>query len=267
MCAKPLLKWPGGKRKLTKHLAPLIPTSYRRLFEPFAGGAALFFHLEPDAAVLSDLNEDLINCYRVFKHSPNELISTMAGMENSAEYYYQVRESQPSEPIGRAARTIYLSRLSFNGLYRVNLAGMFNVPYGGKSHVCPLDEDAIQTASHLLRHTELLSGDFAKAVESATEGDVVYLDPPYTVAHSDNGFVKYNARIFSWDDQQRPAIVANELDERGVAVLVSNADHLSVESLYSNFEKIVIQRTSQIAANSNFRRPITECVFFNRRTI
>lgn len=267
MCAKPLLKWPGGKRKLVRHLLPLIPRTYRRLYEPFAGGAALFFSLEPREAVLSDLNEDLINCYQHVRDAPHDLIRLLQNMNNSIEDYYRVRESAPTDPLVRAARTMYLTRLSFNGLYRVNLAGKFNVPYGGKAHVCPLDEDLILSASRLLHRTNLVRGDFAIAVGSAGVGDVVYLDPPYTVAHGENGFVKYNARIFSWKDQERLASLAADLDNRGVTVIVSNANHDSVARLYPAFQKQVIHRASQIAATAQHRRPITECIFHNGRVM
>ncbi len=266
MCAKPLLKWPGGKRKLIRHLIPLIPASHRRLYEPFAGGAALFFTLEPDDAVLSDLNEDLINCYQQVKIAPEELIRLLRVMKNSVDDYYHVRKSAPMDPLERAARTIYLTKLSFNGIYRVNLAGEFNVPYGGKTHIQPLDEESIMSTSCLLGRCRLVHGDFESAVESAGAGDVVYLDPPYTVAHGENGFVKYNARIFSWEDQERLAHLAEELDQRGVIVIVSNADHHSVERLYSGFQKVVIHRASQIAASAQYRRPITECIFHNGRS-
>jgi DNA adenine methylase len=159
---------------------------------------------------------------------------------------------------------IYLCTLSFNGIYRQNLSGDFNVPYGFKTHLHPCDESKIIEASQCLESAKLTDQDFTDAVRRAKTGDVVYFDPPYTVAHGNNGFVKYNAKIFSWDDQKRLSRVARRLADKGCAVFVSNADHDSIHQLYKEFSVRVIDRRSVIAASSDFRKGITECVFFSR---
>ena len=170
--------------------------------------------------------------------------------------------SQPRSDWGRAARLLYLATLSFNGIHRVNLRGVFNVPYGFKTHLRPCNPDSIRDASRALRAAAITCQDFETAVAHAQAGDFVYLDPPYTTAHSNNGFLKYNARIFTWTDQRRLSDVAHELVKRGCSVIVSNADHSSVRNLYRDFGLLQLSRHSVIAASQDFRRKITECVFF-----
>jgi len=261
----PLLKWPGGKRALLKHIYPLLPARYNRYYEPFLGGGALFFMLQPVAAILADKNAELMNCYLQVRDHPSDVIAYLQSLHNSEQDYYIVRSSSPSSDIERAGRLIYLTTLSFNGIHRVNLAGTFNVPYGYKTHLQACDESKINAASRILFSTTLMCSDFEAAVEGAGAGDLVYLDPPYTVAHGNNGFIKYNAKIFSWDDQIRLASVARALDRQGCHVVISNADHPSIRDLYADFECRIISRASVIAAASEHRRGITECVFYNGR--
>lgn len=258
----PLLKWPGGKRALTRHIVPLLQGFTGTYYEPFAGGAAVFFHLRPARAIVSDADEELISCYQQVRDEPGAVIRRLKRLRNSEDDYYQIREWTPRSAAARAARLIYLCSLSFNGIYRRNLRGRFNVPYGHKTHIDPCDEVRIFKASAALRDVTLSSLDFERALKSAKSGDFVYLDPPYTVAHGNNGFVKYNAKIFSWDDQIRLASLAEALARRGCAVVVSNADHPSIDALYEKFERIRIQRPSRIAADVCFRKPVMECIYY-----
>lgn len=258
----PLLKWPGGKRRLLKYIIPLLPEGYKRYYEPFVGGGALFFRLLPNCATISDTNSDLIDCYIQVRDKPLEVIDALRKMRNSESDYYKIRKSVPKSNTAKAARIIYLTTLSFNGIYRQNLNGKFNVPYGYKTHITLYNPDAILAASKALTNTELICADFASAVGKAEKGDLVYLDPPYTVAHNNNGFVKYNANIFSWDDQKRLATLAMSLKKRGCYVLVSNAYHSSILDLYAEFNMFEINRASVIAAASVHRASIKECVFY-----
>jgi DNA adenine methylase len=166
----------------------------------------------------------------------------------------------------RAARLIYLVALSFNGIHRVNLKGAFNVPYGKKYHLKPCDPDRIHAISRALSSTTLVCSDFERVVCSAQRGDFIYFDPPYPVAHANNGFVKYNARIFSWEDQIRLARLAKDLQTRGCFVMVSNADHESIHDLYRDFNRVDILRPSVVAASSGHRQRIRECVFLSERS-
>jgi DNA adenine methylase len=258
----PLLKWPGGKRNLLNLILPLIPPSFNRYFEPFFGGGALFFALQPKEAYLSDKNAELIHTYSQVRERPDAVIRELRKLQNSEKDYYRIRSSKPRSDAARAARLIYLITLAFNGIYRVNLKGEFNVPYGYKRRLDPCDEERIRKASELLKRAIVRDQDFEEALSRANEGDLVYLDPPYTVAHGNNGFIKYNAKIFSWEDQIRLARVAKELAARGCTVIVSNADHFSIRSLYDGFTTTTRERNSIIAASSDFRSRITECVFY-----
>jgi len=258
----PLLKWPGGKRNLLNDILPFVPPSFNRYFEPFFGGGALFFALQPKRAYLSDKNSDLVRAYSQVRDEPERVIRELRKLKNSEREYYRVRPIVPKSDAARAARFIYLITLAFNGIYRVNLKGEFNVPYGYKTHLDPCDEKRIKAASAVLKSAVIRDLDFEKALSTADKGDFVYLDPPYTVAHGNNGFVKYNAKIFSWEDQLRLARVAKELAAKGCTVIVSNADHSSIRTLYSDFIEARVQRRSIIAASSDFRSRITECIFY-----
>lgn len=259
---RPLLKWPGGKRALAESIVALLPRAANRYYEPFLGGAAIFFAIRPTKATLSDTNNELINLYENVRDSPVELIALLKTYKNTEADYYQIRHQTPRTPLRRAARLLYLTTLAFNGLHRVNLEGRFNVPYGHKTHLLPYDETRILAASRALARADLRVADFEITTSRARAGDVVYFDPPYTVAHGNNGFLKYNERIFSWADQVRLAAHAHTLAHRGCCVIVSNADHRSINALYRDFKCIKVNRFSRIAASSEFRKPITEKIYY-----
>jgi DNA adenine methylase len=260
---QPLLKWPGGKRALLNHLLPLVPSSLNSYFEPFLGGGALFFALQPRRGVLADNNPELVNLYLQVRDNPEELIEHLSRLRNTERDYYAIRSSVPEHPVERAARIMYLTTLAFNGIHRLNLRGQFNVPYGYKMHLNPCEPSKIRSASEALSSLNIMCDDFEAAVQDAERGDVVYLDPPYTVALGNNGFLKYHARIFSWDDQVRLSAVARNLVDRGCKVIVSNANHPSIVDLYEGFHMKVVERASRIAASGQFRRRVTECIFYN----
>jgi DNA adenine methylase len=260
----PLLKWPGGKRRLVQFILPLVPRKFNHYYEPFLGSGAVFFALRPTKAFLSDRNPDLISTYRQVRDNPLAVIKELRKLRNTEKNYYAIRSANPKSDPQKAARLIYLSTLSFNGIHRVNLRGAFNVPYGFKTHLTPCEPNRIHAASEVLRRTEIECQDFEVAVANAKKGDVVYLDPPYTTAHANNGFLKYNAKIFTWDDQKRLAEIAHELAKRGCSVIISNADHYSIRRLYKDFKVLEIDRYSVIAASGKFRRRITEYAFYNR---
>lgn len=258
---KPLINWPGGKRTLAPQILQFFPSSFRTYYEPFLGGGAIFFALKPSNAVLADINLDLVNAYVQVRDYPESLIQTLKLLRNSKSDYYLIRAQSPQSPIQNAARLLYLARFAFNGIHRVNLKGKFNVPYGHKTHLSSVDEGLLWATSKSLQNTKLWSCDFEKTTQNAVKGDLIYFDPPYTVAHAANGFIKYNERIFSWDDQQRLASHARMLAARGCYVVVSNADHASVHQLYEGFECHIVERRSRIAASSFYRRKVTECIF------
>ena len=206
----PLLKWPGGKRWFVAHHKALLPSTYNRYFEPFLGGGSVFFHLQPKLAVLGDTNSELIAAYRAMKRNRKSLAILLEAHQrlHSAEHYYRVRDMIPDDRIERAARTFYLNRTCFNGIYRVNLNGKFNVPVGTRASVLR-DTDDFAAAARLLMTAELRVSDFEPLIEEAREEDLVFVDPPYTVQHNNNGFVKYNESLFRWSDQERLALTLN----------------------------------------------------------
>jgi len=262
MSAQPLLKWAGGKRRLLAQILELAPPHFSAYFEPFFGGGAMFFSLLPAKAILGDANPELIEMYIQVRDNLESVLKCLRRLQNSEPDYYRIRGAKPRSAAAKAARMIYLCSLSFNGIYRQNLRGEFNVPYGYKAHVVPCDEAKIRQISQSLKGRQIIEGDFERVVSPARRGDFVYFDPPYTTAHGNNGFVKYNAKIFSWADQKRLSSVALALKTAGCSVIVSNADHSSIRELYSDFQVKIIERHSVMAASSKFRRTVRECLFY-----
>jgi DNA adenine methylase len=259
--AAPFLKWPGGKQWLAARLAGLIPTNTEfTYFEPFLGGASLFFAARPRRAVLGDINPRLIETYVAVRDRPNQVIRYLTGWQNTKENFYEIRGDRYRGFIKRAAQFIYLNKTCWNGLYRVNREGEFNVPYGHHDRTV-FEREQLRDGSSILASAKLICADFDRALKTATAGDFVYLDPPYTVLHSDNGFRRYNEKLFSWEDQERLAETATELIRRGCRVVVSNAAHSKVAALYPAFAKYRVQRMSLLAADSSHRCSTREALF------
>lgn len=263
--AIPFLKWAGGKRWLASAHSELLPSKYKRYYEVFLGSGAVFFSMRPRQATLSDINEELIECYSVLRDEWQNVIERLHyhHLNHSDDHYYKVRDSKPRLLTNRAARFIYLNRTCWNGLYRVNLKGEFNVPVGSKTNVL-LGTENFEELSALLNKTELLAADFEDVIDKARSGDFIFSDPPYTVKHNFNGFVKYNEKIFRWEDQIRLRDSLVRAKNRGCLILLTNANHPSVTELYENdFELISLSRSSVIAANSKNRGMYEELVVKN----
>lgn len=258
----PLLKWAGGKRWLIGHAAlPRLP-EFRRYVEPFVGGGALYFSLRPLRGLLSDLNADLVNLYCIIREQPRELYALMTSHQalHNHNHYYAVRASTPVESVEKAARFLYLNRTCWNGLYRVNQKGMFNVPIGTKNTVLFPKED-FESTSRLLRGADIRCQDFELTMSEATEGDLVFVDPPYTVAHNMNGFVRYNERIFRWSDQIRLRDSALAAANRGAHIVMTNADHPSIRALYQGIgEYHTLTRQTVIAGGKKGRGRTSEAL-------
>lgn len=256
----PFLKWAGGKRWLfTDEFITRLP-SYERYIEPFLGGGAGFFALRPPAAFLCDVNEELINLYTQVRDHPAEISVRIRELqaEHTRTFYYDMRATCPTDPFERAVRTLYLNRTCWNGLYRLNQLGKFNVPIGTKDRII-LETDDFELASELLANAELEVADFEQTLGGAGPGDLVFVDPPYTVKHNMNGFIKYNESIFTWEDQQRLHQSATMAAKRGAHVMITNADHASIRDLYSSATAIEpVVRASVLAANPKFRSRTTE---------
>lgn len=256
----PFLKWAGGKRWLARSSNWLFPVSYDRYVEPFLGGGAIFFSEQPHNAALSDANPRLIATYQALKDDWEAVYAHLSeyAAKHSDAFYYEARGSLRQEPAAEAARFIYLNRTCWNGLYRVNLKGEFNVPRGTKTRVL-LDTDDFAGVASALSKASLEVQDFEVALADAGKGDFVFLDPPYTVAHNNNGFLKYNETIFSWGDQVRLKDAAVAAAGRGASVLVLNAKHSSVEKLYGGVGRHhTVNRHSVISAASSHRKGVEE---------
>ena len=220
----------------------------------------MFFHLKAERAVLSDTNEELINAFQRLKQDSKTIEARLAALqrEHTDTLYYKVRTQRPSDPVERAVRFLYLNRTCFNGIYRVNLKGDFNVPIGTKNQVEYAAGYLAEIAKYL-RGASIRVADFEKTISDAGPGDFVFADPPYTVMHNNNNFLKYNANLFSWSDQLRLASALKSAASRGASIMLSNADHQSVRELYKNFGKHHrIVRSSILAADAGHRRETTE---------
>lgn len=257
---QPFLKWAGGKRWLFSEEFRRNLPKFDRWIEPFVGGGAGFFSVLPQRALLSDANADLIHTYRMMRDKPQDLHEALSRHHrlHSTEHYYRVRDYEPVCDISRAARFIYLNRTCWNGLYRVNRQGQFNVPIGTKSQVI-FEHENFDEFSRVLKRAQLEIRDFEDTVDEARDGDVVFADPPYTVKHNMNGFVKYNENIFSWEDQVRLSRSLSRARDRGASIISTNADHKSVRELYKDeFYLYPVYRSSVISGVAKGRSRISE---------
>lgn len=256
----PFMKWPGGKRWFTQRHLNLLPEKFDRYFEPFLGSGAVYFSIQPKIAVISDRNEELINTYQAIKSDWHALVSLLQKHQknHSTDYYYKIRAEKPRNLISKAARTIYLNRTCFNGIYRVNLNGEFNVPIGTKDKVL-LDTDNFPAVASLLSGADILSKDFEEIIDMSSKGDFIFIDPPYTIKHNNNGFIKYNEHLFSWHDQIRLRDAIIRAKNRGALILMSNANHQCVHELYADIgDLFVLSRASLISGSINGRGTYTE---------
>ncbi|SFS08497.1 DNA adenine methylase [Dyella sp. OK004] len=264
----PFLKWPGGKRWLAAEHRNVFPKKYKRYVEPFLGSASVFFALQPERALLSDANEELITTYRAIRSRPKAVMDALNrhALKHCDTYYYEVRSMRPTGLIERAARLIYLNRTCFNGIYRVNLEGVFNVPRGTKNTVV-LPTDDFHTLSRVLHGAELENKDFEEIIDQSGDGDFVFADPPYTVRHNTNGFIKYNEKLFSWADQERLAAALARARRRGARIVATNANHSSIRELYAyhRFAQRTVSRFSSISATSSSRKQFEELVILGGR--
>jgi DNA adenine methylase len=270
--ARPFVKWAGGKSQLVDAILLLLPPKVTTYYEPFLGGGAVFFALAQEGrfkrAVLNDTNSDLIGVYRAIRDFADEFIDQVSKLKYDKEVFYELRARDPMSfsPVRRAARMVYLNKSGFNGLYRVNRSGSFNVPFGKyKTPPKVVDPENIQACSEVLnRYAALYTKDFADAVSDAAPGDAVYFDPPYVPLTATANFSSYTADGFSADDHYRLAACARELVKKGVHVVLSNSDTDFVRSLYKDFDLTEIQARRAINSKADKRGPIGELLIVSR---
>lgn len=251
------LKWPGGKSWFVSKYRDLFLREYNNYYEPFLGGGSVFFKLSPRNAILSDVNSDLINLFEVMRDSHEKLAELMNyhNENHSKDYYYEMRGKEPREKLESAARMLYLNRTCFNGMYRVNKQGKFNVPIGTKKN-CIYDVQKFSEYSKILNNTILMNSDFSKSISLTNKNDLIFADPPYTVSHNQNSFIKYNETLFSWEDQIRLLNDLDDANKRGAIVIATNAYFNDIMELYSNkgFYLSKIERHSNLSSKISNRR-------------
>ncbi len=268
----PILKWVGGKRQLLDQIMPLIPKNCSTYVEPFLGGGAVFFELQPKKAIINDFNEELVNVYLSVRDSCEDLISLLEIHEakHSEAYYYQIRSLDRDSgysrlpPVEKAARILYLNKTCYNGLYRVNAAGQFNTPFGRYKNPSIYDAAAIRAMSKYLQRKSISirQGDYRLALKGLRKGAFVYLDPPYLPISSSSSFTGYTEGGFSYDQQVELKKECDKLRKKGIAFLQSNSDCKEIRELYRGYEIRTVRAKRSINSNADKRGEINEVLIY-----
>ncbi len=266
----PFVKWAGGKRQLLRQLDTFFPNHFGKYIEPFVGGGAVFFYLLPESAILIDNNEELINCYKMIQIHVEELIQSLKQHRNEKEYYYKIRnmDRDPEKfsklsDIERASRTIFLNRCCYNGLYRVNSRGEFNVPFGKYKNPKFCDEINLRAVNCVLRNVQICKASFETCLKFAEENDFLYLDPPYQPLSETANFTSYTREGFAEDAQLRLYEVYQELDKQGCKVMLSNSYNKFILKLYQNYKIITVDAKRAINSDATKRGEIKEVLIMN----
>ncbi|MBD2280744.1 MAG: DNA adenine methylase [Dolichospermum sp. DEX189] len=271
---KPFVKWAGGKRQLVPTiLANHLPKNYnlQTYYEPFIGGGALLFSLQPKKAVINDSNAELINCYKTIKNSLDELIEDLKNHKNNEYYYYDIRDwdreknFKSKTEVQRASRIIFLNKTCYNGLFRVNSQGQFNVPFGKYKNPNILDIAVLKAVNKYLNENQvrILNSDFQEAVKDAKRGDFIYLDPPYDPVSETASFTGYDVNGFNKQEQRRLKEVFDDLNSRGCHILLSNACTEFIEDLYKDYLHTKISAIRAINCNGKKRGKVDEILVKN----
>lgn len=265
----PIVKWVGGKRQLLPEISKRLPESMGTYFEPFMGGGAVLLAIRPEKAVISDLNYELINLYRVARDTPNELLELVRSYPNEPDFYYELRALDREKAVfeglssvQRAARMWFLNKMGYNGLYRVNSKGQNNVPFG-KYKNPRFDEVNLFAVSEYLKSVDILHSDYRDAVVSASEGDFVYFDPPYDPVSATAAFTAYSPDGFSRESQRELMELCLSLDERGVKFMLSNSNTDYIRDLYSGFHIYTIEARRAINSVGCKRGVVEEVLVTN----
>lgn len=266
----PFLKWAGGKRQLISQIDPFLPNDFDLYIEPFVGGGTLFFYLLPEKAVLIDSNRVLINVYRVIKENVEELIELLRNHKNEENYYYKIRSldrdpesfSQLSN-IKKASRTIYMNRCCYNGLYRVNSKGQFNVPFGRYKNPNFCDEKNLKAVNMFLQDVKIIHDSFERCLDSADENTFLYLDPPYFPLSKTSSFTSYTKENFTKADQIKLKEIIDKLTDRGCKIMLSNSHNDFILNLYEDYSIKEVRAKRAINSNALKRGAIKEVLIMN----
>lgn len=269
----PVLKWVGGKRQLLETIAPYIPKKISTYVEPFIGGGAVLFYIQPKKAIINDFNSELINVYQVIKEKPNELILTLQNHNelNSEKYFYEVRALDRNKSynlmtdVEKAARIIYLNKTCYNGLFRVNQAGQFNSPYGKYKNPNIINKLVVLAMSKYFNENniKIIDGDYRNALKNLRRGAFVYFDPPYMPISSSASFTGYTENGFDKNQQIELKKECDRLNSKGIKFLLSNSDHTFIRELYKDYEIITVKAKRSINSNGNKRGEINEVLIRN----
>ncbi len=266
---RPFLKWAGGKQRLLPQYEPYFPppAAIQHYYEPFIGSAAVFFHLQPRPATLADRNPNLIDAYCAIQQDVEAVIRALQPHRNESAYFYRVRAQDPAHlsPAERAARLIFLNKTCYNGLYRENSQGQFNVPFGRYKNPKICDAPRLRAAAAALQGVKLLVADFAQVVATAVASDFIYFDPPYAPLSATSSFTHYDGQGFDEADQRRLATTIHQLTDRGCAVMLSNSSAPLIEELYplSRYRHIPIHARRNINSKAHRRGPVKELLIIN----
>lgn len=261
---RPFLRWAGGKSWLKNYMLELTKSvTINNYHEPFLGGGSVFFTLNPTKAFLSDLNSDLISTYNAVQENVELVLKYLKNFENTEQYYYKIRSSSFLSKYKKAAQFIYLNQTSFNGIYRVNLKNEYNVPFGYRNKIF-YEPKNLRLVSQKLANCTLNNCDFDEAISLVKKNDLVFLDPPYTVSHNQNGFIKYNHKLFSLQDQYRLAKEIENIKKRGAYFILTNAAHTKIDDIFGKYHnKIELRRASLIGGKNAKRETVSEYLFTN----
>ncbi len=269
---KPIVKWVGGKRQLIDEIEKYIPDKYSTYYEPFVGGGALLFHLQPKKAVINDVNEELINLYTVVRDNVDELIEDLKKHENTKDHYYSIRELDRDKgqyskltDVERASRIHFLNKTCFNGMFRVNSSGEFNVPFGRYKNPDIVNKATLKAVSKYFNKSniKLLNCDFEKSLKGIRKGSFVYFDPPYDPVSDSSSFTGYAKGGFDREEQKRLKKLCDKLNKRGIKFLLSNSSTEFILELYRDYNIETVQARRSINSNADQRGEVDEVLVRN----
>ena len=270
--AAPVVKWAGGKRQLLEDIAAHLPNNYSTYYEPFFGGGAVLFELQPQKAVVNDINKELINVYNVIRDNVEDLVADLKKHKNEADYFYKIREMDRNKEkynklsdVEKASRILYLNKTCYNGLFRVNQQGEFNSPFGRYKNPNIVNEEVLRAVNNYFNKAEITfkCGDFVEAVQGIRKGDLVYFDPPYDPISDSANFTGYNRNGFSRREQIRLKRLCDRLNRKGINFLLSNSATEFILDLYKDYNITIVQAKRAINSKGNKRGSVDEVLVRN----
>ena len=263
---RPFLRWAGGKQWLIKYLDGRLDLSrFISYHEPFVGGGSVLFHFQPQQAFISDVNQKLVDTYLALRMDARAVVNILKCIDISAEEYYRIRQLEYEDLFQRAAQFIFLNQTSFNGIYRENTNGRYNVPYGKRVNFHFDFDNIVRAGDYLKTVNKIECCNFTECIDNVTEGSLCFLDPPYTISHNKNGFIKYNQKIFTIEDQYRLSHFIDQIKDKGAYYILTNAAHDEIKNIFQKDKDFIyeLSRASLIGGRNAKREKYQECIFTN----